>query len=641
LRCPRGHAPAAPLATSMGNQPPKHENFETGVRSLLTQHSIAPWNARELIREKLELQAHLARKSPLREVPVQEGLEYFRSNTRGPIRKQAFVTLCMDLLKMKRVWTTPGDRDELHDIFDSLDFDRSGELDRGEWAGGLSIFFQGTMDQCIRAVFTVLDTDKSNSLSTEELSEYLQPVVKAMVPMEAAPLLPMLQRQVTELIYAEMDSDRAGGVSSDEMVAWTQKGGNNLVNKVAEIIEKEVYRIWLQGREQDRAAGMLVHPSEIPGAAMPLSAQQQQGYLPPHMRLPSGMAPNSVDASHSRDMYGSGPTLLQSGWQQASGTMASTGWQQPGFGAGLSPQGWLQGPSDSRPQQGYTAMVPPNGWQQGPGIPPNHWQQQGSGTSLPSNSWQRGQGMPSSNSWPPQGYGATLPPQNYIPQQPDRWQQTLPNPNACQMGQHGQQWVPQQGQYHQQWQHRSGHKHGGPQNSRASGCFGPCLAGLDCEEDEELVEPSPRRTTQRNRADPNLELVSQVSQVPSDVRLPQNANGHEVWCGRGWGDSRPEGGEATVLAEEGIDWRNKVFINYPWNIPPPPPPQRGTSKVSERQSSTQSRPEGMSEAGVGEDPEAKRSSAPYTPCSTFAETSPSRGASPSFKSSDTYKTRDE
>jgi Ca2+-binding EF-hand superfamily protein len=147
----------------------------------------------------------------------------------------------------------PRDRDELYEIYDSMDFDRSGYLSLGEWAGGLSVFFRGTQEECVHAVFNTLDRDKSRTLTKTELQEYLKPFVKAMSPPQADALRPVLLKKATDDIYREMDIDHRNDISSEELLAWTRRG-NNIIDKLADIIDKEVYRIWLAERERQRYA---------------------------------------------------------------------------------------------------------------------------------------------------------------------------------------------------------------------------------------------------------------------------------------------------------------------------------------------------------------------------------------------------
>eukprot|EP00442_Polarella_glacialis_P009742 CAMPEP_0115086704 /NCGR_PEP_ID=MMETSP0227-20121206/22761_1 /TAXON_ID=89957 /ORGANISM="Polarella glacialis, Strain CCMP 1383" /LENGTH=479 /DNA_ID=CAMNT_0002476247 /DNA_START=95 /DNA_END=1534 /DNA_ORIENTATION=+ len=222
--------------------------FEPSAKALINLHSIEPWDARSLVKDNLAKQGELAKRSPLRKVQVEDGLQFVKAKTQGwfqaSLTRDQFVTICITLLATKEVQHTQKDRDDLYLIFDSLDFDGNGELSTGEWAAGLSVFFKGIMEIAVRAVFQTLDADNNASISKRELKAYVSPFVKAMVPPQASALRPVLESKVVNDIYSEMDMDKKGGISSDEMIMWTKKG-NNLIDKLADIIDKEVYQIWL------------------------------------------------------------------------------------------------------------------------------------------------------------------------------------------------------------------------------------------------------------------------------------------------------------------------------------------------------------------------------------------------------------
>jgi Ca2+-binding EF-hand superfamily protein len=216
-------------------------------------HGIEPWPARALVNENLKRQAALARKHPLKEIPVEVGMRWFKDKVGGwfqHLDKQHFVDEATALMVHTRTRHTPQDRDLLRDIFDSMDFDRNGELSTGEWAGGLTVFFKGTPTECIHAVFDCLDTNGDRTLSKSELQEYLTPFVKAMTPAQADALRPLLSRRVCDILFQEMDLDHNDAIDSDEMTAWAMKPGNQIINRVATVIEHEVYSIWLS--EQDK-----------------------------------------------------------------------------------------------------------------------------------------------------------------------------------------------------------------------------------------------------------------------------------------------------------------------------------------------------------------------------------------------------
>mmetsp|Transcript_50731 Transcript_50731/g.162340 ORF Transcript_50731/g.162340 Transcript_50731/m.162340 type:complete len:398 (+) Transcript_50731:62-1255(+) len=384
-----------------GSESKQERNFDHGVKALLKKHSIEPWHARNLIKDKLQLQLELARDCPLRQIPVEEGLAYFRSKCPGPMGKEVFVELSMELLKSKAIWTTPKHTDDLHHIFDSMDFDRSGSLDSGEWAGGLTVFFKGDTAQCVHAVFSTLDRDGNGKLSKAELSEYLKPVVKAMVPKEAEPLQPLLLSKSVDHIYAEMDEDTDGGVTSDEMLAWTRKG-NNLVDKLSEVINGEVYRLWLHNREQDRRAGVL--PSKSSSSTKPVSSPDpsstQQGgqagtqapQAPPATTL--SWIGGGLSAFRSRTPQGQSSALPPEGQPQGQAQPPQSGGpNQPGqmsVAAGGQSQGWQQGPDWQQSQGGPQGPGQAQGWQQGQGQGQGSGRRHASQVAWAGAAWERG-----------------------------------------------------------------------------------------------------------------------------------------------------------------------------------------------------------------------------------------------------------
>ena len=69
--------------------------------------------------------------------------------------------------------------------------------------------------------------------------EYLKPFVKAMIPENAASLMPMLLKRATEQIFQEMDKDHGQSIEAEEMMMWT-KSGRNIIDALADLIDKDV-----------------------------------------------------------------------------------------------------------------------------------------------------------------------------------------------------------------------------------------------------------------------------------------------------------------------------------------------------------------------------------------------------------------
>lgn len=230
--------------------------FNQSTAGVIKFHGIEPWPAREMVKDNLARQADLARRHPLNQVPVAVGMNWFRDSLGGwfngkHLTQQVFVDKAVDLMVSMNIRHNQADRHALYDIFDSMDYDGNGELSVGEWAGGLSVFFKGDMDQCIHAIFDVLDTNGDKSLSKVELAEYLKPFVNAMTPPEAEPLRPLLTNKCADDIFAEMDFDHDNQISSDEMLHWS-KQGNNIIDRLAKVIEHEVYSVWLEEKDKSQ-----------------------------------------------------------------------------------------------------------------------------------------------------------------------------------------------------------------------------------------------------------------------------------------------------------------------------------------------------------------------------------------------------
>lgn len=339
--------------------------FEGSAKALINLHGIEPWNARSLIKDNLVKQGELARRSPLRFVPVEEGLKFMKAKTSGwfqsGLTKEQFVQSCCLLLGKLQIPYQPSDRDDLHLVFDSMDFDKNESLSVGEWAAGLSVFFKGNTEEAVHAVFDTLDKDARCAISKKELKDYLAPFVKAMSPASAAALRPLLEAKAVDDIYNEMDMDHDSLITSNEMIAWTKKG-NSIVDKLADIIDKEVYEVWLRENQKRRKQQGLDGTLDGSfGTASPGSWGSPQSYP----QAPAGQLPGSPGGyRQGQDGYapnqsygpgiGNGPS--QYGPNQANSGPASAndrgylpqGQSPNAFGQANSPSqssvgGWLKG----------------------------------------------------------------------------------------------------------------------------------------------------------------------------------------------------------------------------------------------------------------------------------------------------------
>lgn len=221
---------------------------------VIHMHDIEPWPARAMIKGNLARQAELCRRTPLRKIPVEQGMMWFKDKVGGwfgSLNRKMFVEQATALLIQTGTPHSAYDRNELYDVFDSMDFDGNGDLSIGEWAGGLTVFFKGSQEQCVHAVFDTLDRNGDRELSKSELQEYFKPFVKAMSPQEAAGLRPLLLQKATDKIFMDMDFHHTSKISSDEMIEWS-KNGRNIVDEIAQIIEHEVYHIWLEEKDREQ-----------------------------------------------------------------------------------------------------------------------------------------------------------------------------------------------------------------------------------------------------------------------------------------------------------------------------------------------------------------------------------------------------
>lgn len=293
--------------------------FDASAEAVISMNGIQAWVAKDLVKDRLRLQHDLASRSRLREIPVMEGLRYVGQSTSNwwsarmdnrytrmvgwsgkELTRDAFVQACMNLLIARNARLDDRDRYDLVQIFDSMDFDGNHALSVGEWAGGLSVFFKGTKEECVHAVFEVLDRDGNRTLSKPELQEYLKPFVKAMSPREAESLRPILLKKATDDIYAEMDMDHNNQVSSEELLLWTNKG-NTVIDRLASIIDTEVYKIWLKQTPsygQNFNQGYNVIGSDRSYPASTHMSQQQDRYRSPSYAGGGDMR-SSRDSAHS------------------------------------------------------------------------------------------------------------------------------------------------------------------------------------------------------------------------------------------------------------------------------------------------------------------------------------------------------
>mmetsp|Transcript_8219 Transcript_8219/g.21023 ORF Transcript_8219/g.21023 Transcript_8219/m.21023 type:complete len:772 (+) Transcript_8219:100-2415(+) len=296
------------------------------------------------------------------------------------LNKEDFVKYCHELLEQKGVKCQPRERMELYDVFNSMDFDCSGNLSTGEWAGGLSVFLQGDLETSVRAVFSAIDTNHDGALSKAELREYLKPFVQAMSPPRAEPLRPILLKKVTDDVYDEMDLDRANDINDSEMLEWMKKS-NNVVMRLADIVDGIVRQgQWRTSKDKTgTGAGPPSGPSINGPGGGPLGWQQGGRGMPPWQAAAPGMGPPPGWQGPGRGVrggppgYGSGFSGYDRGPPGYGGPPGYAGppgyehWDDPGYddhdgqpGAGFG--GMLRKVGSALGMKNRGAAYGPNGW---------------------------------------------------------------------------------------------------------------------------------------------------------------------------------------------------------------------------------------------------------------------------------------
>lgn len=219
--------------------------FERSAEAVIRSGDIQPWPAKAMIQSRLEKQAQLARSSPFRTIPVQEGFDHFASHIGrfGGMTLADYMSVAKNLIDVNRVRHSADEDEVLEAVFESIDYDENGELSTGEWAGGLTVFFKGTQEEKTNALFQLLDRDGNGCLSRSEMKEYVTPLVKAMTPPEASALRPLLITHAQDTIFDQVDLNHDGKCDAREFSAWQQE--HSLLNELVNVIEGEVYKIWL------------------------------------------------------------------------------------------------------------------------------------------------------------------------------------------------------------------------------------------------------------------------------------------------------------------------------------------------------------------------------------------------------------
>jgi len=168
--------------------------------------------------------------------------------------KFGFLKTLMNLLDAKGIYYQV---EFLSSVFESMASEEWDTLSVGEWARGLTLFFEGTQEEKEHALFQLLDEDGDGSWCKEDLKEYLKPLVKAMIPPQfLKPLFPHLLQFCADQVLSEvvgtdsfvLNSD--GKLSEQEFTEWIS--ANGVIDSIAQIIDTVVYESFLENKKLRR-----------------------------------------------------------------------------------------------------------------------------------------------------------------------------------------------------------------------------------------------------------------------------------------------------------------------------------------------------------------------------------------------------
>jgi hypothetical protein len=272
-----GHVLAVAAVGSVG--------FEKTLREVLRLHQIQPWSAKDLIEAKLQRQLALAQVSPLRYIPVSQGLRHYQrylGNWVSSLTRETFVQASIELFATKGMRCPLEESKILYDVFDSLDLYQNVTLSLGEFCGGLSNFFAGDVNERTAAIFDVFSQQQEYSyagrgeLTRFSLRSFLQPYVWCMVPSDADILRPLLLDHVTGELFFDMACDgiarTATSINFPQMQHWMTNAcrtaahsnlcrseadvahranvAHAIANEVAVIIDMSMQRAWTHHDEE-------------------------------------------------------------------------------------------------------------------------------------------------------------------------------------------------------------------------------------------------------------------------------------------------------------------------------------------------------------------------------------------------------
>lgn len=275
--------------------------FEKSAATIIRVTGLQPWPARQFIKDRLEFQNDLARRSVLQYISVHDAFAHFQNgmDRRGCLSERSFLAIVRNLIETHQhvitrecktttnAGTGNGQKSQLIDksasvdkelriidkgqlasadtlqanlsapcgsacsmtedllphIFSILDYDGNGELSLGEISVCLVDFFFGTKVEKAAMESELLDRDRDDRLSREDLQALLSPLVWAMSPAQAAILRPLLLQKGTERIFGQVGVENHGTVSCSEFQKW--RIAHSVIDELLVVVEGEMYQIWL------------------------------------------------------------------------------------------------------------------------------------------------------------------------------------------------------------------------------------------------------------------------------------------------------------------------------------------------------------------------------------------------------------
>lgn len=240
--------------------------FQKTLELLMVQHEIKPWSTADVSERILQKQEELCKISPLRFIPVEDGLSYFAQHAGGWISvltREKFVYLTLRLLSDKKVIFPTQEATIFYDIFDSIDLYGKATLSVAELVLGLSSFFGGTFEQRTSMVYDLLDPKSTGYLSKSTLQAFVNPIVWCLVPSTAEVLRPILSDQVMEALFLEIAWEPKERITRDEFIWWMhgcQKRGAQrmlamiprvVISQVARVIDSAVTAAWMEHSKKE------------------------------------------------------------------------------------------------------------------------------------------------------------------------------------------------------------------------------------------------------------------------------------------------------------------------------------------------------------------------------------------------------